>query len=120
MKNLIISTMLGLALLSVPACSTTANNRAVKTQQVLIPTVNIAMEQWSVHVNKGKATQAQVDTVKTAYQAYYTAQVTFKAALEKSINGTSTVVSETDVNLAARAAENAKTSLLFIISQLLK
>ena len=112
--------MLGIALLSVPACSTTANNRAVKTQQVIIPSVNIAMEQWAIRVRNGKATQAQVDGVTMAYNNYYSAQLMFKAALEKSILQSNATPTEIEVNLAAASFEDAKEALLDTIKQFSK
>lgn len=120
MKKLIVSMMLGVALLSIFGCGTTANNRAVKTEQVLIPSVNIAMEQWAEVVKKGRANQSQVDMVKTVYQNYYNSQILFKAAIEKSITQASSAPTEVEVNLAAQAVEDAKAALLTLLSQLTK
>lgn len=121
LNKLLASLMLGVALVSViPGCGTTANNRAVKTEQVLIPSVNIAMEQWAERVKAGKATTAQIQTVKTAYINYYNTQVIFKAALEKSINQANSAPTETELNLAAQAVADAKDSLVNIINQFVK
>lgn len=121
MKKLIISMMLGASLLAtIPSCSTNANNTATKTQQVIIPTVNAAMEQWAIRVKAGKATQSQVDAVKLAYTSYYTAQLAFKAALEKSINSASgTNVVTGDIALQIQSVSDAENALLAIVNQLL-
>lgn len=98
-------------------CGTTANNRATQTEAALIPSVNVAMSIWSAQVNAGRATQSQVDTVKIAYQNYYNAQIAFKGVLEKSIVNAQSASTETEVNIANQAVEQAKLSLLTILSQ---
>ena len=99
-------------------CLTT--DRVVKTEGVLITTVDTGMSIWAsyvtAHQSDGKVTQAQVDKVKVAYNAYYTAQQIAKAAIEKSIAGTGTAA---DVATANAAVINAQTSLLAIINQYL-
>lgn len=99
-------------------CLTT--DGVVKTEGVLITTVDTGMSIWAsyvtTHQSDGKVTQAQVDKVKTAYNAYYTAQQIAKAAIEKSIAGTGTAA---DVATANAAVINAQTSLLAIINQYL-
>lgn len=120
MKKLIISAMLGFAMLAtVPSCSTTANNRAVKIESAVIPSVNIAMELWADRVRAGKATQSQVDTVKIAYENYYNAQLMLKAALERSIM-LKTPASESEVLAANTSMQIAKQAVLNILEQFTK
>lgn len=51
-----------------------------KVEVTTIPSVNAAMDQWKDYVLAGKASQAQLDQIKSAYQVYFTAQVHAKAA----------------------------------------
>lgn len=122
MKKTILLVFLACSLVApvFTGCSNTANKHALKTQQVIIPSVNIAMEQWAVRVKAGKATQEQVDIVKIAYNNYYNAQIIFKAALEKSIVQANNAPTEVEVNIAAQALDDAKIALLNIISQFSK
>lgn len=100
-------------------CTTGANNIAVKSEAALIPSVNIGMSAWADRVNSGKATQAQVDTVKTAYEAYYTAQIAAKAALERSI-ASNTPADEASATIAQNSMKEAQVALINLLNQYLK
>ena len=118
MKLPILYIALLLSLLSVcfvqTGCKTPADT-AYKTEGVIIASVDTGMRIWSDQVNTGHATQKQVDAVKSAYQAYYDAQMLAKAALEKYI--ASQTKDATDVTTANAAVTAAENSLLSILNQ---
>lgn len=96
-------------------CKTSAIDAMVKTEGVIIISVDTGMRIWADQVNSGHATQSQVDTVKQAYNAYYTAQLTAKAAIESVIVNHSTNV--TDVATANVSVSNAEAALLSVLNQ---
>ena len=93
-------------------CKTnTPQQNYIAAEGVVITTVDSAMRAWAGYVNAGHATQAQVDTVRQAYNAYYTAQLASKAAFELSI----TTTNQLDlgaIQVSAQAAENSLLNLL--------
>lgn len=107
--------MLGVFLLSETGCGTTPINATVKAEGVIIASVDTGMKIWADQVNAGKATQAQVDTIKTAYNAYYDAQMVAKAAIEKVIVNGSTNV--TDIATANTSVSSAEVALLSVLNQ---
>lgn len=79
-------------------------NAAHKVQVVTMPTVNVAIAQWKDHVLAKKATQAQVDSVKAAYIAYYNAEIIAKSAEIQWINSKSAADQTNYANSAADAS----------------
>lgn len=118
MKKILILT-LSLGLLCSTGCNTTPLNKAVKSEAVLITSVDTGMHVWYDRVIAGNATQNQVDTVKAAYVTYYNAQQIAKAALEKWAASGNPTDSAASV-VANQAVENAKQSLLNLINQYIK
>lgn len=76
------------------------------------------MSQWASHVNAGKATQAQIDNVRKAYEAYYTAQTVAKAAIEKAIVKDPSAT-PADVATAASAVQSAEVAILGLVNSYL-
>lgn len=62
-------------------CQAPADRIAVNAAGTVVITVDAAMKAWKAQVVAGKATQAQVDTVKDAYQKYYLATMLERDAL---------------------------------------
>lgn len=96
-------------------CGSTPVATANNANALVITSVNTGMAAWASYVNQGKATQAQVDKVKNAYNTYYNAELVFKAALEQTITTTNTV----DVTNQSAAVNNAETALIALLNQLL-
>ena len=91
---------------------------AIKAEGVLIVSVDTGMNLWHDRVVAGKATQSQVDAVHKAYNAYYDAQMTAKAVIEKVLTNVST--NSADVTMANLAVANAESSLLALLNQYIK
>lgn len=103
-------------------CGSTPVQKAIKSEGVLIVSVDSGMQIWASYVRQhqsdGKVTQSQVDTVKTAYNAYYDAQQVAKAIIEKIItNGTT---NPADIATANAAVINAENQLLALLNQYIK
>lgn len=98
-------------------CKTSQIGTVTKAEGVLITAVNTGMAVWGDYVRAGHATQAQVDTVKTAYNAYYNAQQLAKAAIEKALASGNPATSQADVDTANAAVTNAETALISVINQ---
>jgi len=113
MKKLIA--VIGLALCAGCSSLTTAT---IKSEGVIVTTVDVGMKTWANYVNSGKATQQQVDTVKSAYNTYYNAQLVAEGALEKMISTGST--NNVDINTADASVATAENSLLTIINSYIK
>jgi hypothetical protein len=117
MKKLLIS--LTLAALIV-GCSTPTGT-AIKTEGVTVTTVDTGMKGWAMYVNQhltdGKVTQKELDTVKNAYNIYYTAQLSAEAALETIVTSGST--NTVDLTTANTSVMTAETQLLTLINQYL-
>lgn len=97
-------------LISFSGCSTT---QTITAEGVVVTTVDTGMKGWAAYVASGKATQAEVDHVHTAYDAYYTAQLAAEAALETLVtSGSTNTVAVTTANTAVLAAETQLLSLL--------
>lgn len=116
MKRILLCILVGFAPLAfVQGCKTPSATTVLKTEGVIITTVDTGMQIWSDQVRVGKATQTQVDNVKMAYNAYYTAQLGAKAAIEKIIvTGSTNTVDVVAANNSVLAAEN---SLLMLLNQ---
>jgi hypothetical protein len=104
------------ASLLVSSCGTNAPTKAAQADQILITVVADGMQQWAAYVNAGKATQSQINTVKTAYTAYYTAQQVAKAVIEKAIAKDPTVTTG-ELSQANQAVKDAETALIAIVNQ---
>ena len=108
--------------LATPGCQTNQVQTTIKTEAVLIKTVDTGMSIWRdyviAHQTDGKVTQNQVDTVKQAYEAYYTAQQTAKAVIEKILVNVST--NDADVATANAAVTQAELQLLKLLNQYIK
>lgn len=115
MKKLITSIALGIVLAGSSGCNSTPTQITIKAEGVIITSVNTGMQIWSDQVNAGHATQAQVDTVKTAYNAYYDAQMVAKAAIEQVLASGST--NTVDITTANAGVGNAEATLLSILNQ---
>jgi hypothetical protein len=106
---LVLIALLAIAAIDVPlailntSCSS-PGLAAHKTGVVTMPTVNVAMGQWKDFVTAGKATQAQVDSVKTAYKSYYDAEVIAKGYEITWINSKSSPDQSNFTNAAADAS----------------
>ena len=101
------------------ACTTKTTNTIVKVESGVITSVNVGMGIWKNRVTAGKATQAQVDNVKAAYNTYYNAQLVLKAALEKSIASNNSL-DEAALNTANASMVDAKNAVLAIFNQYVK
>lgn len=99
---------------SFTGCGTPASN-VYKAEGILITSVDTGMHIWADQVNTGHATQVQVDTVKTAYNAYYNAQMVAKAAFEKYI--AAQTKDPTDITTANAAVAQAESALLSLLNQ---
>lgn len=99
-------------------CATSTTGKIVQADGAVIPAVNAAMGTWATYVNAGKATPAQINTVQTAYNLYYTAQLAAEAALLSSTASGST--NTLDASAASTAVTNAETSLVNLINSYIK
>jgi hypothetical protein len=95
----------------IAGCAGTPTQNAIKVSGGVVVSVDAGMKLWSTYVNEGHATQAQVDAVENAYNAYYAAALADKAALTYAV-GTTNVVDITAVSQSLAAAESALTGLL--------
>ena len=77
--------------LVISGCSTPS---VVKTEGVIVTTVDTGMKTWALyvtaHLNDGKVTQKEINDVQTGYQAYYNAQLVSEALLENAVSTGST------------------------------
>lgn len=105
--------IIGLSLCLLVGCGTTPIQKTVTAEGVTIASVDTGMKVWADWVNQGKATQKQVDTVKQAYNAYYTSQAIAKAAIEEVLLNSST--NTTDISTANAAEGQAATALINLI-----
>lgn len=105
-------------LLWTPGCGTNAPTKAAQAEQLVIHSVNDGMTEWATFVNAGKAKQSQIDRVKTAYNAYYAAQVTAKAVIEKAI-AKDPNTTQADLDTANKAVKDAETSLIGLLNSFL-
>lgn len=113
------------AFLSVPfvpvlftGCGTTPETKITQGAQIVITSVNDAMSEWSNYVNSGKAKQSQIDTVKTAYNAYYTAVQALRAVCDKMAAKDPTTT-PADLATANAAVQNAESALLSEVATIL-
>lgn len=103
----------------ITSCSTNATQTTIKAEGALITSVDVGMHGWATyvgqHTSDGKVTQAQIDAVKQAYNAYYVAQQVAKAAIEKQMASGST--NSVDVSLANTSVGQAEAALLTLLNQ---
>ncbi len=113
MKKLLILAIALTALASplLTGCGTTPETKIAQGAQLVITGVNDGMSEWAAYVNAGKAKQSQIDTVKTAYNAYYTATKVLNAVLDKMAAKDPTAT-PADMNAANDAVKHAETALL--------
>lgn len=121
-KLLFLSVALVISPLCYTGCKTDPAVIITKSEGVLISSVDLGMNAWSLyvnaHLNDGKVTQKQLDTVKSAYTIYYDSQLICKAALEQYVvNGSTNTASITTANTSVTTAEVA---LLSILNQYIK
>ncbi len=112
--------LLGLSAMLIAGCKTSTPTQAIiKSEGVLITTVDIGMKTWSIYINKhvsdGKVTQAQINTVHKAYDDYYAAQIVTEGALSALITSGST--NATDIVVANGNVVKAETVLLGLLNQ---
>jgi len=104
-------------------CQTSPTQTAIKVEGVLIVSVDAGMSEWHdyvvAHLTDGKVTQKQIDSVRDAYNAYYSAQQIAKAALMKSISTTPNG-NQAEVDATRAALANAEQALLNLLNQYLK
>lgn len=125
MKKLNIVIVAG-ALLILPltgaTCKPSQVQTTIKAEGVLITSVDTGMELWrdyvTMHQSDGKVTQAQIDKVHQAYNAYYAAQQSAKAAIERVMVLNST--NSADAITAQTAVISAEQSLLNLLNEYLK
>lgn len=117
MLNKII--IIGLLLCSplITGCGSTPITTANNANAIIITSVNAGMTLWAAYVKSGKATQAQINAVKSYYTTYYNAELAVKAALEVSISTTNS--NAADVATANSSVTNAETALINILAQYL-
>lgn len=119
MKQKILSILVSATLCcSIVGCTTTQQSVAIKTEGVIVVTVDTGMKAWATYVNSGKATIAQVNAVENAYNNYYTAQVAAEAALVAVVSNTST--NTADINIANTYVTAAESQLLTLINSYIK
>jgi hypothetical protein len=104
-----------LAAVVIIGCNSTPTTIAAKGEAVLIPSVNVAMTLWADYVNQGKATQQQVDTVKTYYDIYYRLQLKAKAAFE-DVLATNSPANQVALAAALTSVRNADTNVVNMIT----
>lgn len=114
MKILFLCTLL----VALVGCKSTPQSIAIKSEGVIITSVDLGMKGWATYVNAGKATQQQVDTVKSAYNTYYNAQLIAESALTMYIQTGST--NATTINATSAEVSVAETALLNILNQYIK
>ena len=103
-------------------CATKPVQKVIQAEAILITSVDTGMQIWASYVNAhltdGKVTQKQLDTVKEAYNAYYAAQQSAKAIIEKILSNVST--NQNDALIANLAVKNAEAELLKILNAYIK
>lgn len=118
LNKIVLVTMLSITpILIGSGCGSTPVTTANKANAIVITSVNAGMTLWKDYVNSGKATQAQINAVKSFYTTYYNAELAVKAALELSISTTNSNAADmANVNASVASAEKA---LLDILNQYL-
>lgn len=114
LKYIVIIGLLCITSLTAMTCKTSPTQITLKVETGLITSVDAGMQGWSAYVNKGLATTTQIDNVKTAYNAYYTAQLSAEAALSALVTSGSTNM--TDVQTANIAVSAAETQILTLLN----
>lgn len=115
--QIIICFILMCGILIHTGCSTNQTSVAIKSEGVVVTTVDVGMQAWSIFVKNGGATQAQMDAVRSAYNAYYNSQLISKAALVQMVTSGSTNIS--DVQQANVVSNEAQTALIDLLNQYL-
>lgn len=110
----------GIALMS--GCGTTPVQATIKSEAVLITSVDVGMNLWHdyvvAHLTDGKVTQNQIDTIKQAYNGYVLAQAVAKATIEKVLTNVST--NQVDVTTANQSVQSAENDLLSLLNLYIK
>ena len=102
----------------VSGCTTSQTSVAIKSEGVIITTVDLGMKAWAQWVNTGHASAVQVNNVENAYNAYYTAQETAEAALLLAVNASVTnAPSASDIQSANAQVATAEGTLLTLLNQ---
>lgn len=110
------------SLVVITGCHTTPVQVSIKSEGVLITSVDVGMNLWHdyvvAHLTDGKVTQKQIDTIHTAYDSYVAAQSVAKAVIEKVISNVST--NQTDATTANQAVQSAENDLLSLLNLYIK
>jgi hypothetical protein len=116
-KGLLLLLCLSVALLA--GCGTTPGNVAYRSEGTTILTVDAGMRAWADYVAQEKASPGELDAVRNAYERYYAAQMTVKAALELYLATANPDNADALSKLTAAAAEQS-TALINLIRQFTK
>lgn len=124
MRTILLACTLVLCSLSMPlfvGCSTTPVQATIKSEGILIVSVDAGMNAWHDyvvdHLTDGKVTQKQIDIVKQAYNTYWNAQQVAKAAIKLALKDPT---KQSDVDSANASLKTAEASLISILNQYLK
>lgn len=121
-KLLFLIGCLTIASVSYTGCKTPPAVAIVRSEGVIITTVDTGMKTWALYVTQhqhdGKVTQAQVDKVQDVYSTYYNAQLVLKGALEMYVVNGST--NKAEVDAANIAVLNAQSAILALLNQYIK
>jgi len=106
----------------ITGCKTSPAVIITKSEGVIVNSVDVGMNTWALyvkaHISDGAVSQVQLDTVKSAYNTYYSSQLIAKAALEMYVvNGSTNTV---DIATANQTVVTAETALLSILNQYIK
>jgi hypothetical protein len=118
MKWIVLSVLLGLAVLLPTGCSSTPEAVATQAAGTQVLTVDAAMKGWADWVNQGRATQEQVDKVRDLYMTYYIAAKAEEKALIAYVGSSTNNPASVDWPAAARAVQAAQADLLALIVHL--
>lgn len=125
MKTITTKIIIGLLLVLLavaPGCKTPPDRVAVTSAETVVITVDAAMQAWREQVVAGKATQTQVEAVRSAYNKYYAASLVERDALRVYATANTNSVPltfTTGLQTAVGAALSAKTDLLNLVTQFL-
>jgi hypothetical protein len=117
--SLIIAVFITSAALSFIGCKSTPQTVAVKTEGVIIKSVDTAMMAWKDYTDTHVVSQSSIDKVHSAYDKYYRAQIVAKAALEAWI-ASKTPDNEKEWETANRAIGEASANVIELVKGLLK
>lgn len=119
MKNKILIAVIGASLLlGLEGCKTSPQVVAIKTEGVIVVTVDTGMKAWASYVNAGKASMVQVNAVQDAYNKYYSAQIAAESILLAVVSNTTT--NTVDLANANTSVVNAENQLLVLLNTYIK